>query len=162
VGTRFDIALPLAEPSAAPGPGFAQGDALPPPAPAGDKRVLYIEDNEVNLLIVRELVAKRRDLEFVGAVDGTSGLAAAQAQRPALILLDMQLPDMDGHAVLQRLRADPATAGIRVIALSANAMPEDIRRALDNGFDGYWTKPLDLKAFLRAMDELFGPAPPRT
>ena len=84
--------------------------------------------------------------------------AAARAQATALILLDMQLPDMDGHEVLRRLRADPATADIRCIALSANAMPDDIRRALENGFDDYWTKPLDLRAFMRALDRLLGVA----
>ena len=109
------------------------------------------------MMIVRELVRQRPDLEFQGAVDGGSGLAAAQALQPSLILLDMQLPDMDGHAVLRRLRADPATAGIRCIALSANAMPEDIRTALAEGFDDYWTKPLDLTAFLRSLEKLFGP-----
>ena len=71
----------------------------------------------------------------------------------------MQLPDMDGHEVLRRLRADPRTADIRCIALSANAIPDDIRRAREAGFDDYWTKPLDLRAFMRAMDRLFGPAP---
>ena len=134
------------------------------PAPlAADGRaaplLLYIEDNEVNMMIVRELVRQRPDLDFEGAVDGASGLAAARRLQPALILLDMQLPDTDGHAVLQQLRADPVTAGIRCIALSANAMPEDIRTARAEGFDDYWTKPLDLSAFLRALEKLFGPAP---
>ena len=78
------------------------------------------------------------------------------ALAPALVLLDMPLPDIDGHEVLRRLRADPATATIRCIALSANAMSDDIRRALDAGFDDYWTKPLDLQAFLRALEALFG------
>jgi len=77
------------------------------------------------------------------------------------VLLDMQLPDIDGHEVLRQLRADPATAGIRVVALSANAMPADIRRALDAGCADYWTKPLDLRAFMAALDALFGPAPSR-
>jgi CheY-like chemotaxis protein len=68
----------------------------------------------------------------------------------------MQLPDVDGHAVLRRLRADPSTASIRCIALSANAMPEDIRHALAQGFDDYWTKPLDFKRFMAAIDAHFG------
>jgi signal transduction histidine kinase/CheY-like chemotaxis protein len=142
----------------------AAGHAAQVPAlPAADhllasKRLLYIEDNEVNLLIVSELVRSRSDLEFLSAADGGSGLACAQARLPALILLDMQLPDMDGFEVLRRLRADPLTADIRCIALSANAMPDDIRRARAAGFDDYWTKPLDLRAFMRAMDLLFGPA----
>ena len=141
------------------------GPAGPLPTPQhaapvlASKRLLYVEDNEVNLLIVSELVRGRNDLEFLSAVDGGSGLACAQAQRPALILLDMQLPDMDGHEVLRRLRADPRTADIRCIAVSANAMPDDIGRAREAGFDDYWTKPLDLRAFMRAMDRLFGPAP---
>ena len=137
-------------------------DAAPARAgagPAGAGRLLYIEDNEVNLLIVSELMRSRSDIAFYSAIDGASGVAAARAQAPTLVLLDMQLPDMDGHEVLRRLRADPATAGIRCIALSANAMPDDIRRALDNGFDDYWTKPLDLRAFTRALDRLFGTAP---
>jgi len=132
-----------------------------PKLPNGN-RLLYIEDNEVNLMIVSELMRQRADLQFLSAVDGASGVAVARAEQPVLILLDMQLPDMDGHEVLRRLRADPATAAIRCIALSANAMPEDIGHALANGFDGYWTKPLDLQAFLQSIDALFGlaAAPP--
>ena len=140
---------------------LSAGTAAAPgtPSPACSGRLLYIEDNEVNLLIVRELVSRRSDIEFLSAVDGTSGLAAARAQQPALILLDMQLPDMDGFEVLRRLRGDPATAEIRCIALSANAMPEDIGRAREAGIDDYWTKPLDLRAFMRSIDQLFGAAP---
>jgi len=158
-GSCFEVSLQLASAPQPQPPGFAPGDPLPAaPLPVG-RRLLYIEDNEVNLLIVSELMRQREDLQFLSAVDGGSGLAAARAHQPVLILLDMQLPDMDGHEVLRRLRADPATAGIRCIALSANAMPEDIRRALEAGFDDYWTKPLDLKGFLRSIDGLFGAAP---
>ena len=76
--------------------------------------------------------------------------------QPALILVDMQLPDIDGHEVLRRLRADPLTAGIRCVALSANAMPEDVQRALDAGFTDYWTKPLEFKKFIAALEALTG------
>ena len=156
-GSCFEVCLQSARAPALPaGP---LGRAGPGSAGAGGARLLYIEDNEVNLLIASELVRSRNDIQFCSAVDGASGLAAARAQAPALILLDMQLPDMDGHEVLRQLRADPATAGIRCIALSANAMPDDIRHALENGFDDYWTKPLDLRAFMRALDRLFGLAP---
>ena len=79
--------------------------------------------------------------------------------KPDLILLDMQLPDIDGHEVLRRLRAHPPTAHIPVIALSANAMPEDIERALQAGMSDYWTKPLDFRAFMASIEGLFGPAP---
>ena len=163
-GSCFEVSLQQAA-AAAPAELERAAAAAPVPAaapaavPAGLTDILYIEDNPVNLLIVRELLGQRADLRFAAAEDGRSGLAAARAQRPALILLDMQLPDMDGLAVLQALRADPQTAGIRCVALSANAMPEDIRRARAAGFDDYWTKPLDLRGFLGAMDHLFGPAP---
>ncbi|OYU99578.1 MAG: hybrid sensor histidine kinase/response regulator [Burkholderiales bacterium PBB5] len=161
-GSRFDLLLQAcaapAELPAAPA-GFALGMPLPPARSHARQTLLYIEDNDVNLLIVRELVQRRSDLRFVAASDGASGLAAARQHQPALILLDMQLPDMDGHGVLRALRADPATAAIRVVALSANAMPEDIRRALDAGCADYWTKPLDLKAFMLALDALVGVAP---
>ena len=70
----------------------------------------------------------------------------------------MQLPDIDGLEVLARLRANPQTAGLRVVALSANAIPADIQRALQAGFDDYWTKPLDFKVFNAALDQVFGSA----
>ncbi|MBP6901410.1 MAG: PAS domain-containing protein [Burkholderiaceae bacterium] len=121
--------------------------------------LLYIEDNEVNLLIVQEMVARRPDLRLHAAADGAQGLALARQLQPGLVLLDMQLPDIDGHEVLRQLRADPATAALRCIALSANALPEDMARALAAGFDDYWTKPLDLRAFMAALERLFGPPP---
>ncbi len=120
-------------------------------------RVLYIEDNPVNALIISELLARRRDIELHLAVDGTSGLARARELQPDLLLLDMQLPDINGLEVLGRLRADPVTAAIPCMALSANAMPDDIERALQAGAADYWTKPLDFRAFMAALDTLFGP-----
>jgi len=147
-GTTLTLAVPRLVPAAASAP------------PAGARQsVLYIEDNEVNMLIVRELLTQRAHLQFHGAVDGTSGLARARALQPALVLIDMQLPDFDGIEVLRRLRADPHTAALTCVALSANAMPEDVRRARAAGFDDYWTKPIDLAAFLQAVDRLL-PTPP--
>jgi CheY-like chemotaxis protein len=121
--------------------------------------VLYVEDNPVNALIISELIARRSDLMLHIASDGTSGVRQAQALRPDLILLDMQLPDFDGHEVLRRLRADPSTQKIPVIAVSANAMPDDIQRALRAGMQDYWTKPLDFGAFMNSLESMFGPAP---
>lgn len=128
-------------------------DTVPNPPPAG--RLLYIEDNPVNQLVVQELVAQRPQLSLDCADDGAQGLARARELRPDLILLDMQLPDVDGYEVLRRLRLDPLTAAIPCIALSANAMPEDIRRALSAGFADYWTKPIDFKRFLAGLDARF-------
>jgi len=75
----------------------------------------------------------------------------ARADRPDLVLLDILLPGMDGYEVLARLRADPATRALRVVAVTANAMPDDIARALAAGFDGYLTKPLDLEPVLAVV-----------
>ena len=130
----------------------ADGDATP----GRRHRVLYIEDNPVNALIITELLACRANLVLEVAVDAASGVAAARALRPDLILLDMQLPDADGFEVLRQLRADPVTAHIACVALSANAMPEDIARARRAGVADYWTKPLDFKAFLAALDDRLG------
>ncbi len=137
-------------------------EAAPPrPSTAGlgrPARLLYIEDNPVNMLIVQELLSRRPDLLLDTAVDGLGGLRQAAQQRPDLILVDMQLPDVDGHEVLRRLRADAATAAIPCIAVSANALPEDIQRARNAGFADYWTKPLDLQRFMQAIDAMFGTA----
>jgi PAS domain S-box-containing protein len=123
------------------------------------RTVLYVEDNPINALIISELLTRRPDIALHVAVDGDSGVAQAEALRPDLVLLDMQLPDFDGFEVLRRLRARPATAAIPCIALSANAMPADIERALAAGMSDYWTKPLDFKAFMAALDTMFGPGP---
>jgi signal transduction histidine kinase len=145
-GSVFELWLPLADAAALPDDGAAHH------APA----LLYIEDNDVNMLIVRELLTQRPRVAFHGAPDGASGVRLARELRPSLILIDMQLPDIDGTEVLRRLRADPVTASVRCIALSANAMPEDVASARAAGFDDYWTKPIDLTAFLRAVDALIG------
>jgi signal transduction histidine kinase/CheY-like chemotaxis protein len=123
-------------------------------APAKDGSVLYIEDNTVNALIVQELVARRPGLRLSVASNGRSGVEEARRLRPDLILLDMQLPDIDGLEVLRRLRADAATAGIRCIAVSANVMPDDVARAMAAGMDDYWTKPIDMNTFLSTIDRL--------
>jgi signal transduction histidine kinase/ActR/RegA family two-component response regulator len=156
-GSCFTLVLDEAAPPEGDDPdsAFTPLDfSAPDEAPA--QRLLYIEDNPVNLLIVSELVSRRPRLHFDAAPDGASGVARARATQPSLILIDMQLPDFDGHEVLRRLRADPLTAGIRCIALSANAMPDDIQKALAEGFDDYWTKPLDFKRFMAALDAHFG------
>ena len=159
-GSCFELQLRRARANTAgPMQGRRTGLIGPAPSPSNQARVLYIEDNEVNLLIVDELLKDRRDLLFIPASHGQQGLTLARSQQPALILLDLHLPDMDGQEVLRHLRADPSTAAIRCIALSANAMPDDIRQARALGFDDYWTKPLDVREFKAALVGLFGPAP---
>jgi PAS domain S-box-containing protein len=160
-GSVFELRLNLHQTQAAgTDPEAAvQQDVAPPPPIRHDslrRQLLYIEDNPVNAMIISELLGRRSDLELSVAIDGTRGVELAQALLPQLILLDMQLPDIDGLEVMQRLQADVRTAHIPCIALSANAMPEDIERALQAGVSDYWTKPLDFRAFMTALDTLFG------
>jgi len=165
VGSVFTVDLPQAVAQAAGALADADiGTETPQQAAAGPRggsrhTLLYVEDNPVNALIIAELVARRRDLVLHIAPDGLSGVTQARALRPELVLLDMQLPDIDGFEVIKRLRADTATAAIPVIALSANAVPEDIERALAAGCADYWTKPLDFRAFMAGLDSLFGKSP---
>lgn len=145
------------------GRGDDAAAALPPPAAAPDpgrrRTLLYIEDNSVNAMIVSELVARRGDLDVAIAETGQAGLEQAARLQPSLVLLDMQLPDMDGSEVFRRLRADGRTSHLPCIALSANAMQSDIDAALAAGMTAYWTKPLDFRAFAQSLESLFGPAP---
>ncbi len=155
-GTVFDVRLPAgvpeASPEAAPA-GPAQTFAVDGPAVIRG-RLLYIEDNPVNVLLVEELVRAVGGYVFASELTGESGVARVHRDQPDLVLVDLQLPDIDGYEVLRRLRADPATAGIRCVALSANALPEDIRRGLAAGFDDYWTKPIDFTVFTAALQRL--------
>lgn len=109
--------------------------------------IVYIEDDPVNVLLMEQYVALCADVQLLVARDGASGLELARHWMPNLILLDMQLPDMSGLDVLDRLRADPATSGIRVVALSADAMPGQVNEAIVRGAEAYWTKPLSLGKF---------------
>jgi CheY-like chemotaxis protein len=135
--------------------GTAPGVPLPPaPTSMAPLRVLCVEDNPVNLLLVRELLAQRPGVRLFEAVDGRSGIDAALAEPPDLLLLDLQLPDMPGLQVLQRLRGEPSLAACRFVALSADAMPAHIASALSQGFDDDWTKPIDFAKFLAGIDRL--------
>jgi two-component system cell cycle response regulator DivK len=106
--------------------------------------ILIVEDNARNMKLVRDVLnhVGYRTLEAATAEDG---LALARAEHPGLVLMDVQLPGMDGVEALERLRADPATAAVRVVALTAFAMKEDRERFLAAGFDGYLEKPLDVR-----------------
>jgi CheY-like chemotaxis protein len=111
--------------------------------PNGEPVILIVEDNARNLKLVRDVLnhVGYRTLEAATAEDG---LALAREERPGLVLMDIQLPGMDGVEALAQLRSDPATAGVRVLALTAFAMKDDRERFLAAGFDGYLEKPLDV------------------
>jgi two-component system cell cycle response regulator DivK len=114
--------------------------------------ILIVEDNDLNLELVRDLlqVSGYRTLE---AVNATDGVALAAAHRPDLILLDVQLPDGDGVAALERLRTQPGLVLTTVVALTAFAMREDRERLLAAGFDGYMSKPIEIRAFLEQVQQ---------
>jgi CheY-like chemotaxis protein len=114
--------------------------------------LLYVEDNPANLKLVEELVRFRSDLRLLAAPDGQLGLSLARAHRPEIILMDINLPGMSGFDVLRELRREPRTAGIPVIALTANAMPRDVERGLAAGFARYLTKPIEVDKFTEAID----------
>lgn len=112
--------------------------------------VLVVEDHERNLKLVRDLLGAK-GYRVLEARNAEQGIALARAQLPRLILLDIQLPDLDGVAALARLRADPVSAAIPVVALTAFAMKGDEGRFLAAGFDGYLAKPIDVRGFLEAV-----------
>jgi signal transduction histidine kinase/CheY-like chemotaxis protein len=154
VGSTFWIELSAAAPLAqlaAPARQDA-GQAAATPDSAAPRLILYIEDNPANLRLVQEIVAFRADLRLLSAPDGHAGLALAHTHRPAVILMDLNLPGMSGFEVLAQLRRDPDTAHIPAIALTANAMPRDIERGLSAGFARYLTKPIDIEQLNAAID----------
>ncbi|PIV33823.1 MAG: hybrid sensor histidine kinase/response regulator, partial [Lysobacterales bacterium CG02_land_8_20_14_3_00_62_12] len=116
------------------------------------RTVLYVEDNPANMELVEQLIARRPDLRMLSAADGNLGIEYARAYLPEVILMDINLPGINGLEAMQLLHADPATAAIPIIALSANAVPRDIERALAAGFFSYLTKPIKVNLFMAALD----------
>lgn len=131
-----------------------QLDQVPsPPVPqAALRTLLYVEDNPANLSLVEQLVARRPELRLVTAVTGNLGIELARANRPELILMDINLPDISGIEALRILRQDPSTSHIPIVAISANAMPHDIARGLKAGFFLYLTKPIKIAEFNSTLD----------
>jgi two-component system cell cycle response regulator DivK len=118
-------------------------------------KILLVEDNEMNRdMLSRRL--QRRGHEVLTAVDGESGLAMTRSERPALILMDMSLPGIDGWEATRQLKADPTTRAIPVIALTAHAMAGDREKSLAAGCDDFDTKPIELDRLLGKIDALLG------
>jgi CheY-like chemotaxis protein len=121
------------------------------PRGARSHTLLYVEDNPANMKLVEQIIARHPDIRLLTAVDGTSGIEIARASRPDVILMDINLPDINGYEALETLRLDTATALIPVIAISANAMPLDVERGLNAGFFRYLTKPIKINDFTDAL-----------
>jgi signal transduction histidine kinase/ActR/RegA family two-component response regulator len=136
--------IPLADPATAPRPKVPDGTPL--------RTLLYVEDNPANLELVGQLIGRRADLNMLSAADGALGVEYARACLPEVILMDINLPGMSGIEAMKILREDPITAHIPIIALSANAVPRDIERALEAGFFNYITKPIKVSEFMDALD----------
>jgi len=114
--------------------------------------LLYVEDNPANLMLVEDIIERRSDIQLITAQDGTTGIELARTRQPNIILMDINLPGISGTTALQILQKDPLTAHIPVIALSANAIPADIKNGLDEGFFRYLTKPIKINEFLTTID----------
>ncbi|MBW1677562.1 MAG: response regulator [Deltaproteobacteria bacterium] len=116
----------------------------------GDKTILVIEDDEVNMKLVRTLLTMG-NYQILEAVGAERGITIAREHKPDLILMDIQLSGMNGLSATQTIKADPATKGIPVIAITAFAMKGDKEKALDAGCAGYITKPIDTRGFLETI-----------
>ncbi|HEY4083341.1 MAG TPA: CHASE domain-containing protein [Burkholderiaceae bacterium] len=130
-------------------------DAMAPsPVVQGTRRVVYIEDNEMNIAVMRGILEQRPQLELTVYLTGQTGLNAVQAEPPDLLLLDMQLPDVNGLEILRRLRQRWNDQQLPVIAVSANALPEQITACKALGVRDYLTKPVDLREILTLLDKV--------
>ncbi len=160
VGSTFWVELPLE----------SMADAAPDrPGPAGEGAepgqrsdavqhlVLYIEDNPSNIKLVAQILGHRPHIHLLTAHTPELGIELAQARHPELILLDINMPGMDGYQVLEVLRADARLQAIPVIAITANAMPRDIERGRAAGFSEYLTKPIDVPSFFGMLDRCLLP-----
>jgi len=154
VGSEFWVDLPSDNLAEAPPPRSSAQAGAPAPRPGRNARVLYVEDNPANLKLVEMIVQRHPGVELQIAPSGSLGLDLARAGHPDLVLLDIHLPDIDGFEVLARLRADPATRALPVVAVTAQAMPDDVKRVLAAGFDGYLAKPLDLARFDALLERM--------
>jgi CheY-like chemotaxis protein len=117
------------------------------------RTLLYVEDNPANLMLVEQIIEGHSHIRMLSAHDGNLGIALARAHLPDVILMDINLPGINGFKALKILREDPATTHIPVVAISANAMPRDIEKGLEAGFFRYLTKPIKVNEFMNALDD---------
>jgi PAS domain S-box-containing protein len=155
VGSEFWFELPtVAEPTLVPEgqseTAFGEPNEV---RKAGPRTLLYVEDNPANMRLVEQIIARHPDIRLLTAVNGADGIEIARASHPDVILMDINLPGMNGYEALKILREEPSTARIPVIAISANAMAPDIAKGLTAGFFRYLTKPIKVKEFVESLGE---------
>ncbi|TDM09603.1 MAG: histidine kinase [Ideonella sp. MAG2] len=155
-GSVFTLTLPEARPPQQPAP--AAHAVTSPRESYSAKRVVYVEDNDTNAEVMKGVMSRRPQVSLTIAETGQIGLATVLSELPDLVLLDMQLPDMDGIAILKALRANPSTREIPVMMVSADATAGSIEQAFREGATDYVTKPLDIAIFLAQLDQLLDPS----
>ena len=152
VGSEFWFELNRdVEPSMVDGHILPAEHIVPEPDDTAMHSLLYVEDNPANLLLVEQIIEDRPNMRMLSASDGHLGVAKARKHRPDVILMDINLPGISGFEALKILSNDPLTAKIPVLAISANAMPRDIRKGMEAGFFGYLTKPIRVNEFVAAV-----------
>jgi PAS domain S-box-containing protein len=153
VGSTFWCELDEAQASGAEKNGEDKPLFQPPRSSAGSKRtLLYVEDNPANMEVVAQIIMRCPDIRLLTAVNGAAGLEIARAEKPTVILLDLNLPGISGMNVMKALHGDPLTAQIPVLALTANAMPIDREKGLNAGFFRYITKPIKVADFMETLN----------
>ena len=122
------------------------------------RRILYVEDNDDNVFVLRMRLELLGDYEILVAPDGAQGVTLAASTEPDLILMDLNLPVIDGWEATRRIKADPRSANIPIVALTAHAMAGDREKALEAGCDDFDTKPIDFERLLAKIDALLAHA----
>ena len=153
IGSTFLLALPIADEA-----DTVRSDLDPSFAPLTDETariVHYVEDNETNIEVMRGILSQRPSIEMQYSMTGREAMQQLRREPPDVILLDMNLPDIDGIELLRLLKADPLTVGIPVVVVSADALGPQIDAALDAGALRYLTKPVSVQEVLRVLDEVF-------
>ncbi|WP_341938592.1 PAS domain-containing protein [Marinimicrobium sp. C2-29] len=161
VGTEFWMDLPLSTqwsqdllaPADRPRRGEHEAEML---AIERDCRVLYVEDNPSNIRLMQQVLGRYPNMQLEVAEEAFLGIYKARSELPDVIILDINLPGMDGYEALSVLKRDPVTAGIPVVGLSANAMPYDIERGKKAGFFDYLTKPVEINHLIHTLNKLLG------
>ena len=117
------------------------------------KTILIVEDNEKNMKLARDLL-EAKGYATLGAITGVDGVRQAKERTPDLVLMDIQLPDINGIEAFEQLRADPRTAAIPIVAFTASVTPVDRTRVMQAGFDGFLSKPINIKEFLATVKRM--------
>lgn len=119
------------------------------------KKILVVEDNEKNRILVRDIL-QHFGYETVEAINGEEGIRMTKKHRPDLILMDIQMPIMDGFKAIEALRGDPGTANIKIIALTSFAMKGDREKAIEAGADDYLSKPINTRNLIKVLRKILG------